>query len=100
MVVDDSGNYLSLVKPTPTGWTVQNISTKEERNLELLRDMVDMRFIGSLESEEEVASTPSTPSSHQAASSPASQPSPVSLLRGRKAAAAREPRVAAGRISL
>ena len=53
VVVDDSGNYLSLVKPTPTGWTVQNINTKEERNLELLRDMVDMRFIGSLESEEE-----------------------------------------------
>ena len=53
VVVDDSGNYLSLVKPTPTGWTVQSISTKEERNLDLLRDMVDMRFIGSLESEEE-----------------------------------------------
>ena len=53
VVVDDAGNYLTLVKPTPTGWTTQNINTKAERDLELIRDMVDMRFIGSLESETE-----------------------------------------------
>ena len=53
VVVDDSGNYLTLVKPTVNGWTTQNVNTKEERNLELIKDMADMRFIGTLESETE-----------------------------------------------
>ena len=51
VVVDDAGNYLVLVKATPTGWTVQNISTKVEQDLELVKDMADMRFIGLLEGE-------------------------------------------------
>ena len=53
VVVDDRGNYLTLVQPTPTGWVTKNINTREEKNLELAKDMVDMRFIGQLESETE-----------------------------------------------
>ena len=51
VVADDGGNYLSLVKPTATGWTVQNISSGEKKDLELVRDMTDMRYVGMLEEE-------------------------------------------------
>ena len=51
VVADDDGNYLSLVKPTATGWTVQNISSGEKKDLELVRDMTDMRYVGMLEEE-------------------------------------------------
>ena len=51
VVVDDAGNYMTLINPTTTGWTTENISTKEKRNLELVKDMVDMRYIGVLEEE-------------------------------------------------
>ena len=53
VVVDQDGNYLMLIKPTPMGWTTQNISTKVMADMELVKDMVDMRFIGTLESESE-----------------------------------------------
>ena len=51
VVADDGGNYLSLVKPTATGWTVQSISSGEKKDLELVRDMTDMRYVGMLEEE-------------------------------------------------
>ena len=40
VVADNGGNYLSLVKPTATGWTVQNISSREKKDLELVRHEV------------------------------------------------------------
>ena len=48
VVVDNEGSYLTLLRPTPTGWTVQNINSKETQDLELVKEMVDMRFIGML----------------------------------------------------
>ena len=53
VVADQDGNYLMLIKPTPLGWTTKNINTKVVSDLELVKDMVDMRFIGTLESESE-----------------------------------------------
>ena len=48
VVVDEAGNYLKLIKPTNLGWTVRNISSKTTTDLELVKHMADMRFIGEL----------------------------------------------------
>ena len=51
VVVDDAGNYMTLVRPTSTGWTVRNVSSKQESDVELVKEMVDMRYVGFLEEE-------------------------------------------------
>ena len=49
VLADQKGNYLTLIKPTSLGWTVENVNTKQREDLELVKDMVSMRFIGVLE---------------------------------------------------
>ena len=52
-MVDEKGNYLSLVNPTSLGWTVCNLNNKTISDLELVKDMADMRYIGLLEDQNE-----------------------------------------------
>ena len=46
------GEYLVLVSPTPEGWRVRNMATQEESELELIKEMTELRFIGQLDSQE------------------------------------------------
>ena len=48
-MVDQQGDYFVLVEPTEDGWKVRNLVTKQERNLELIKDMTGMRYIGILD---------------------------------------------------
>merc|ERR1712020_233636 len=50
VLADEDRNYLSLIKPTSVGWAVQNLNTKATRDVELVKDMTSMRFVGSLDS--------------------------------------------------
>ena len=52
VMVDQAGNYVVLVHPTALGWRVRNIASREETDLELSREMTEMRFVGDLEKEE------------------------------------------------
>ena len=52
-MVTEEGEYLTLEKPTSMGWNTINIHTKERKNLELVRDMAGMRYIGMLGSQTE-----------------------------------------------
>ena len=52
-MVTEEGEYLTLEKPTSMGWNTINIHTKEIKNLELVKDMAGMRFIGMLSSQTE-----------------------------------------------
>ena len=52
VMVDHKGNYMVLVSPTDLGWRVRNLATKQENDLELSREMTEMRFVGDLETEE------------------------------------------------
>ena len=52
-MVTEEGEYLTLVKATSMGWNTTNIHTKENKNLELVKDMAGMRFIGMLSSQTE-----------------------------------------------
>ena len=53
MVVTEKGEYLTLEKPTIMGWRTVNIDTKETKDLELVKDMAEMRYIGMLDSQTE-----------------------------------------------
>ena len=53
VVVDEKGNYLTLVKPTNLGWTVRNVNNKTVSDLELVKHMADMRYVGLLEDQNE-----------------------------------------------
>ena len=44
----EEGEYLVLEKPTFTGWNVVDLHTKERRDLELIKDMTEMRYVGRL----------------------------------------------------
>ena len=46
------GEYLVLVSPTSEGWRVRNMATQEESELELIKEMTELRFIGQLDSQE------------------------------------------------
>ena len=52
-MLTEEGEYLTLVKPTSMGWNTVNIHTKEKKNLELVKDMAGMRYIGMLSSQTE-----------------------------------------------
>ena len=49
VVVTEEGEYLTLEKPTIMGWSTVNIHTKERKDLELVKDMTGMRYIGMLD---------------------------------------------------
>ena len=49
----EEGEYLVLEKPTFTGWNVVDLHTKERRNLELIKDMTEMRYVGRLHNQTE-----------------------------------------------
>ena len=53
VVVDEDGNYLTLVHPTALGWKVKNTNTKEVKELELIKHMTGMRYVGLLDEETE-----------------------------------------------
>ena len=53
VVVTEEGEYLTIEKPTITGWSMVNIHTKERKDLELINDMTGMRYIGMLHSQTE-----------------------------------------------
>ena len=44
----EEGEYLVLEKPTFTGWNVVDLHTKERRDLELIKDITEMRYVGRL----------------------------------------------------
>ena len=46
----EKGDYLALEKPTIMGWRTVNINTKETKDMELVKDMAEMRYIGKLDS--------------------------------------------------
>ena len=50
-MVTEEGEYLTLEKPTTMGWSTINIHTKERKDLELVKDMAGMRYIGMLHSQ-------------------------------------------------
>ena len=50
-MVDQQGDYFVLLSPTEDGWTVRSLVTQQEKNLELIRDMTEMRYIGVLDSQ-------------------------------------------------
>ena len=50
VVATEKGEYLTLEKPTIMGWRTVNIHTKETKDLELVKDMAEMRYIGMLDS--------------------------------------------------
>ena len=49
IVADEKGIYLQLIEPTVSGWIAANFNTKEVQELELVKDMTDMRFVGELQ---------------------------------------------------
>ena len=51
VVATEEGECLALEKPTFTGWSTINIHTKERRDLELVKDMTGMRYVGRLHSQ-------------------------------------------------
>ena len=53
VVATEKGEYLTLEKPTIMGWCTVNIYTKETKDLELVKDMAEMRYIGMLDSQTE-----------------------------------------------
>ena len=50
-MVTESGDYLTLDKPTSKGWNTTNVHTRERRSLDLVEDMVEMRYVGILRSQ-------------------------------------------------
>ena len=52
-MVTEDGEYLILETPTSVGWNTRNIHTKERKNLDLVKDMASMKFIGKLCSQTE-----------------------------------------------
>ena len=52
-MVTEDGEYLTLEKPTSMGWNTINIHTRERKNLDLVKDMAGMRYIGMLCSQTE-----------------------------------------------
>ena len=52
-MVDQQGDYVVLQEPTEEGWKVKSIVTGLEKELELIKDMTEMRYIGVLDSETE-----------------------------------------------
>ena len=53
VVVSDDGDYIILEQPTILGWNTTNINTKETKDLELVRDMAEMRYLGKFDSSTE-----------------------------------------------
>merc|ERR1712020_405152 len=51
VMVMESGDYLTLDKPMSKGWNTTNIYTRERRTLDLIEDMVEMRYVGILRSQ-------------------------------------------------
>ena len=51
MVATEKGEYLTLEKPTTMGWRTVNIDTKETKDLELVKGMTEMRYIGMMDSQ-------------------------------------------------
>ena len=51
MMVTEHGEYLTLEKPTNRGWNTINIHTRERKTLDLVEDMVGMRYVGMLRSQ-------------------------------------------------
>ena len=49
----EEGDYQVLEKPTFTGWTVKDLHTKERRNLDLIKEMTEMLYIGRLHDQTE-----------------------------------------------
>ena len=52
-MVTEDGEYLTLETPTSVGWNTRNIHTKERKDLDLVKDMASMRYIGKLCSQTE-----------------------------------------------
>ena len=50
-MVDQQGDYFVLLSPTADGWRVRSLVTQQEKELELIRDMTEMRYIGLLDSQ-------------------------------------------------
>ena len=44
VMATEEGEYLALEKPTFTGWSMIDLHTKERRDLELVKDMTEMRL--------------------------------------------------------
>ena len=53
VVASDDGDYIILEQPTILGWSTTNINTKETKDLELVRDMAEMRYLGRFDSKTE-----------------------------------------------
>ena len=53
VVATEEGEYIILEQPTILGWRTTNLSTKETKDLELVRDMAEMRYMGMLDSQTE-----------------------------------------------
>ena len=53
VMATEEGDYQVLEKPTFTGWTVKDLHTKERRNLDLIKEMTEMRYIGRLHNQTE-----------------------------------------------
>ena len=53
VVATEQGEYLTLDKPTIMGWRTVNIYTNETKDLELVKNMAEMRYIGMLDSQTE-----------------------------------------------
>ena len=53
VLATEGGEYITLERPTTKGWITTNINTKEIKNLELVRDMAEMRYVGVLDSQTE-----------------------------------------------
>ena len=49
----EEGEYLALEKPTFTGWSTINLHTKERKDLEPVKDMTEMRYVGRLHTQTE-----------------------------------------------
>ena len=52
VMVGQEGDYVVLVKPTNEGWRVRSLNTKQEKDLELMKEMTEMRFVGDLEQQD------------------------------------------------
>ena len=50
-MVTEEGEYLTLEKPTSMGWNTINIHTRERKTLDLVEDIVGMRYVGMLRSQ-------------------------------------------------
>ena len=50
---DDQGKYFVLKDPTTTGWTAHEVASKQDVSLDYISDMVEMRVLGDMESQQQ-----------------------------------------------